>query len=33
VLPGLVERDKALVKNGLPAMGDLTSALDFSKKS
>jgi acid phosphatase len=33
VLPGLVERDKALVKNGLPAMGDLTGALDFSKKS
>ncbi len=32
-LAGLVERDKALVKNGFHAMGDLTSALDFGKKS
>ncbi len=33
VLPGLVERDKALAKNGLQPMGDLTSALDFRQKS
>jgi acid phosphatase len=29
VLPGLVARDAALRANGLPAMGDLTSALTF----
>jgi acid phosphatase len=32
-LPGLVERDNALVKNGAPPMGDLTGALDFGGKS
>jgi hypothetical protein len=26
-LPGITARDKALVKNGLPKMGDLTNAL------
>jgi len=29
-LPGIVERDTALVKNGGKPMGDLTGALDFS---
>jgi phospholipase C len=29
VLPGLVARDAALRTNGLPPMGDLTSALNF----
>jgi acid phosphatase len=32
-LPGLVERDKALVKNGGKPMGDLTGALDFGGSS
>lgn len=31
-LPGLVERDVALLKNGAKPMGDLTSALDFNSK-
>ncbi len=30
-LPGLAQRDTALVKNGLPPMGDLTSALDLTQ--
>ncbi len=29
-LAGLVERDEALQRNGVPAMGDLSGALDFS---
>ncbi|WP_260397103.1 acid phosphatase [Variovorax sp. KBW07] len=33
VLPGLNERDAALAKNGSHAMGDLTGALVFAKKS
>jgi acid phosphatase len=33
VLPGLNERDAALAKNGSHAMGDLTGALVFGKKS
>lgn len=32
-LQGLVDRDTALLKNGSHAMGDLTGALDFGKKS
>ena len=32
-LPGLVERDTALLKNGAKPMGDLTAALDFNGKS
>ncbi|MEJ8821806.1 acid phosphatase [Variovorax humicola] len=32
-LPGLVERDRALVKNGGRPMGDLTGALDFGGRS
>jgi len=31
VLPGIVTRDKALVANGYPPMGDLTNALDLSR--
>jgi acid phosphatase len=31
-LPGLVERDTALLKNGSKPMGDLTAALDFNQK-
>lgn len=31
-LPGLVERDAALLKNGGKPMGDLTAALNFSNK-
>jgi acid phosphatase len=31
-LPGLVERDVALLKNGGKPMGDLTAALDFNSK-
>lgn len=31
-LPGLVERDTALLKNGNKPMGDLTAALDFSAR-
>jgi len=31
-LPGLVERDTALVRNGAQPMGDLTGALDFGDK-
>jgi acid phosphatase len=31
-LPGLVERDTALVRNGAKPMGDLTGALDFNNK-
>jgi hypothetical protein len=29
-LPGLQQRDNALIANGLPAMGDLTAALDLA---
>jgi acid phosphatase len=32
VLPGLQQRDQALAANGLPPMGDLTSALDLATK-
>ena len=28
-LPGVIERDRALIANGGVAMGDLTAALDF----
>jgi acid phosphatase len=28
-LPGLKQRDDALIANGKPAMGDLTNALTF----
>ncbi len=31
VLPGIAQRDAALVANGFKPMGDLTSALDFSQ--